>query len=181
MSRLSESSPRLLKPEGGAARLRSVTITALTPPGALAMKRTLTMLLAVIAMLTAVMAVSPAAHAGPGEGSFFTQTNNSRAQARLRGYVSKADLVEVARRHAARMAAQKRIWHNPNLGREVSGWRAVGENVGMGPDVTPIHNAFMKSASHRANILDRGFTEVGMGTARDSNGRLYVVQVFRQR
>ena len=145
------------------------------------MKRKASMLLTVLAVITSVMALSPAAHAGPGEGDFFNRANQARASYRLRGYVSKADLVTVARRHATRMAAQKRIFHNPNLAREVTGWSAVGENVGMGGDVAPIHNAFMNSRSHRANILDRGFAEVGMGTARDTNGRLYIVQVFRQR
>ena len=141
--------------------------------------RQLALLLAIAAAF--VLGFAPPANAGPGEGGFFNNANSARASYRLRGYVSKADLVTVARRHAARMASQKRIFHNSNLPREVSGWRAIGENVGMGSDVTPIHNAFMKSTSHRANILDRGFAEVGMGTATDSNGRLYVVQVFRQR
>ncbi|HVE97999.1 MAG TPA: CAP domain-containing protein [Mycobacteriales bacterium] len=158
-----------------------MTFSTATLRGAFSFRRQATLLLAVIAMLVSVMALSPAAHAGPGEGDFFNRANSARATYRIRGYVSRADLVTVARRHAERMAAQKRIFHNPNLSREVTGWRAVGENVGMGTDVAPIHNAFMRSTSHRANILDKGFGEVGMGTARDSNGRLYIVQVFRQR
>jgi hypothetical protein len=38
----------------------------------------------------------------------------------------------------------------------------------------------MASARHRANILSRSFTQIGIGTARGSDGRLYVDEVFRQ-
>ncbi|HVF21352.1 MAG TPA: CAP domain-containing protein [Mycobacteriales bacterium] len=141
--------------------------------------RQLATLFAVVAVLLG-FALAPAAHAGPGEGDFFSRTNSARASYRLRGYVSKADLVTVARRHAQRMASQNRLYHNPNLGREVTGWRMVGENVGRGTTVAAIHNAFMNSAAHRSNILDRDFTEVGMGTYRDAKGVIWVVEVFRR-
>ncbi|HVE62831.1 MAG TPA: CAP domain-containing protein [Mycobacteriales bacterium] len=152
-----------------------------TPQTGGSVTRVASLFLVVIAVLTSVLALAPAAHAGPGEGDFFHRTNSSRSTSALRGLVSKADLVTVARRHAQRMATEKRLFHNPNLGREVTGWRVVGENVGMGATPAPIHQAFMNSSSHRANILHRGYTEVGMGTATDSNGRLYIVQVYRQR
>jgi uncharacterized protein YkwD len=50
----------------------------------------------------------------------------------------------------------------------------------MGPDARAIHDAFMNSPAHRSNILDTDFTEVGIGTATDENGTLYVTEVFRQ-
>jgi uncharacterized protein YkwD len=46
------------------------------------------------------------------------------------------------------------------------GW-SVGENIAWGTDVkaTPakIHEAWMNSAPHRANIMRRGFKEIGIG------------------
>ncbi|HVE63468.1 MAG TPA: CAP domain-containing protein [Mycobacteriales bacterium] len=145
------------------------------------MTRRLPSLLAALVAATASLAlVAPAAHAGPGEGDFLSRTNGVRSSSGLRGYASRADLVAVARRHAQRMASQGRIFHNSNLGGEVDNWQAVGENVGMGGDVASIHQAFMNSSSHRSNIVDRDFTEVGMGTATDSSGRIFVAQVFRQ-
>lgn len=142
-------------------------------------KRRLGILAAVVAVLVG-FALSPPAYAGPGEGDFFKRCNSARASSRLHAYVSKADLVTAARQHAERMAKQGRLFHNPNLGREVKNWRAVGENVGRGRSVAAIHDGFMKSTSHRANILDKRFTEVGMGTFVDPGGVIYVVQVFRQ-
>lgn len=153
-----------------------------TPPAS----HTASRRLGAIATLTTLIALfiglvmAPTAHAGAGEGDFFNRANGARYQAKIRTYVSKADLVTVARRQAQRMASQGRIFHNPNLGREVTGWRMVGENVGRGGSVYAIHQAFMNSTSHRANILDRDFTEVGMGTAYDAKGVLYIAQVFRK-
>ena len=51
----------------------------------------------------------------------------------------------------------------PRLTSDVTNWRWVGENVGYGPDVATVHAAFMNSPAHKANILDRDYTEVGIG------------------
>ncbi len=143
-------------------------------------RRLTSALAALVASLAAFALLAPAAHAGPGEGDFFSRANEARSSAGLRGYSGPSDLVAVARRQAQRMASEGRIYHNPNLDSEVDNWQAVGENVGMGGDVASIHQAFMNSAGHRANIVDRDFTEVGMGTATDAGGKIYVAQVFRQ-
>ena len=54
--------------------------------------------------------------------------------------------------------------------------KAVGENVGEGPTVTDIHNAFMNSPEHKANILDHDFTQVGVGVSVDKNGIIWVTE-----
>ena len=143
-------------------------------------RRAVSALVALVAVLVTLVAVSVPAYAGPGEGEFVSRTNSARQANGRSSYAVRSDLVSVARRHAQRMAAKGTIYHNPNLASEVSGWRAVGENVGMGGNVKSIHDAFMNSTHHRANILDRDFTEVGIGTATDSDGVLYVAEVFRQ-
>jgi hypothetical protein len=55
----------------------------------------------------------------------------------------------------------------------------VGENVGYGPDALAVHVAFMRSPGHRANILDRDYSEVGVGAV-VRGGRVWVAEVFRQ-
>lgn len=94
--------------------------------------------------------------------------------------VERGDLNAVAQRHAERMAAENRLFHNPSLGREVTGYELVGENVGVGPELGMIHEAFLDSPSHRANILETRFTEIGIGLATGGDGALWIVQVFRQ-
>lgn len=103
--------------------------------------------------------------------------NASRDAADL---VEHGDLAAVAQRHAERMAAENRLYHNPSLGREVSGYELVGENVGVGPELGPIHQAFLDSPSHRANIVEGRFSQIGIGLATDGDGSLWIVQVFRQ-
>lgn len=57
--------------------------------------------------------------------------------------------------------------------------RSVGENVAYG-NVTPeqLVKMWMDSAGHRANILNAGFTHLGVGDVKLSSGRVYAVQVF---
>lgn len=59
------------------------------------------------------------------------------------------------------------------------GARSVGENVAYG-NVTPeqLVKMWMDSAGHRANILNGGFTHLGVGDVKVSSGRVYAVQVF---
>jgi uncharacterized protein YkwD len=58
-------------------------------------------------------------------------------------------------------------------------WSTWGENVGVtGGTVASIQEAFMRSPGHRANILNRGFRRVAVGTYRDGNGYLWVTVFF---
>jgi uncharacterized protein YkwD len=59
-----------------------------------------------------------------------------------------------------------------------SEWTALGENVGEGADLEAIHDAFMRSRSHRAAILNPRFRAVGVGAVL-SNNVIFVVEVFR--
>jgi len=85
-------------------------------------------------------------------------------------------------RHARSMAAHKFFEHGNFVGRirsahylsGVRSWR-LGENIAWGSGVlgTPaeIVDAWMHSPGHRANILDRGFREIGIGIARGTPQR----------
>lgn len=89
-------------------------------------------------------------------------------------------LTQIAEDWARWMANHHTLKHNPNLASEVNNWQSLGENVGSGTSEGPIHRAFMNDPYHRDNILSRTFTLVGIGTARDENGRLYVDEVFKR-
>jgi len=91
---------------------------------------------------------------------------------------SRADLTSVAETWASHMAATDTLRHNPALMRFVHNWQAVGENVGDGPTIGDLDAAFMASPSHRANVLDPSYNDVGVGTAvRD--GVIWISVVFR--
>ncbi|OJU17216.1 MAG: hypothetical protein BGN88_03950 [Clostridiales bacterium 43-6] len=56
---------------------------------------------------------------------------------------------------------------------------AAGENIAYGQK-TPeeVMKAWMNSAGHRANILSKNYTQIGVGAAKKSNGTLYWTQEF---
>ena len=58
-------------------------------------------------------------------------------------------------------------------------YRSAGENIAWG-QVSPeaVMQAWMNSDGHRANILNSGFTKIGVGYYRNSSGRNYWTQLF---
>lgn len=111
---------------------------------------------------------------------FVNDTNEARLHHDRRLYAVSSQLTEVAQNWAQWMARHHTLKHNPNLETQVHHWQALGENVGSGDSEPPIHRAFMDDPYHRDNILSRTYTQMGIGTARDDNGRLYVDEVFRR-
>lgn len=59
------------------------------------------------------------------------------------------------------------------------GYMAAGENIAMGQQ-TPasVMNSWMNSPGHRANILSKNFTEIGVGVAKSKSGTIYWTQQF---
>jgi uncharacterized protein YkwD len=134
-------------------------------------------------MLVLAALVTGAATAGPAgastvEDTFTAKLNHARTSRGIPALSVRPSLVAVAREQAARMAKKDLLYHNPNLTSDVKNWNRVGENVGYGPGAATVHRAFMHSPPHRANILDRGYTQVGIGSV-TKNGRVWVAQVFR--
>lgn len=114
------------------------------------------------------------------EDGFAAHIAQERSSRGISALTPAADLQAVARRQAQRMADRGEPYHNPDLGSEVHGWSIVAENVGVGPDVTTVHQAFMDSSTHRDIILNPDVTELGVGVVQTSDGQLWVVEVFRR-
>lgn len=136
-----------------------------------------------VALATALAAFlvgagAPASADVSDESGLTAQLNEERTSRGLSALTVRADLVEVAREQARRMASSSTLAHNPNLTSDVDNWRWVGENVGYGPDALTVHAAFMGSPGHKANILDSDYTEVGIGSV-TVGSRVWVAQVFR--
>jgi hypothetical protein len=137
-----------------------------------------TAVLALAIALLGSLVVVPSAQAAPGD-TMVASVNASRQAAGLAPYAVRADLVAVALGQAQRMAAANRLYHNPNLATDVKNYAWAGENVGYGPDLVTLHQAFMNSPAHRANILSARFTEVGIAVVA-KDGVLWVAEVFRR-
>ena len=120
------------------------------------------------------------AYAGPGEASFVSLINSSRAANGLPALATMGTLTSHGRKHSAEMAASGGIYHSSKseLRGLATGWESYGENVGRGPnDPSALHSAFMSSSGHRNNILG-DYTHVGVGTFVTDEGILYVTVVF---
>jgi len=129
----------------------------------------------------AVVALPGRAMAGPADdaGASVGLVNQARADRGLPALTPDPELQAVANRQANRMAESAAIFHTANLGDQISwGWWGWAENVGYGPSVGWIHDAFMNSASHASHILDPSYNYVGVGVAYGSDGAVYVAQVF---
>lgn len=119
-----------------------------------------------------------AALADPGaEGGFVQLINQERTGRGLAPLAAYWNLTDDARAHSNKMAFAGDIWHNPDLAGVTSGWYALAENVGMGPTVPVLHEAFMESSPHRANILG-DYNYLGVGVTVDDNGTIFVTVVF---
>lgn len=138
------------------------------------------LLLAVVVLLT--MAVLGACESNQAElNAVRDQVNASRAAAGLPALRENLVLDIKADRWAQGMRDQCRIWHSRLADGAPPNWRKLGENVGMGGNVGQIHDAYMNSPGHRANVLDPSFTEIGTAAVwGNCNGyrTLFTVHVF---
>ena len=94
----------------------------------------------------------------------------------LRALTWDRQLGYVARRHARGMASTGAVYHDNNMGQEITRWRRLGQNTGRAGGCKKAFWAFMHSGSHRANILG-SWKHVAVGAER-RHGRLWVQQVF---
>jgi hypothetical protein len=111
--------------------------------------------------------------------------NNRRASIGRSALKHIECLNSVAEQHTIEMVNRGSIYHTPNdtfisrVNSKCGGtWSILGENVGSGYDSASLFNAFMSSASHKANIEDTRFAKVGLGAYYATDGRLFITQIF---
>ncbi|MEX0948671.1 MAG: CAP domain-containing protein [Acidimicrobiia bacterium] len=108
--------------------------------------------------------------------------NADRAAAGLPGLCVNGQLSGFAQNWANKMASTQSLVHQ-NIGGLIgsTGFSTMGENILEGPgNMSPadMESAWMNSPAHRANILNRTFTQVGVGIAYSSDGRVWVCVDF---
>lgn len=119
------------------------------------------------------------------ERELFDAINQERKAHGLPSLAYDGTLGNAARQHAQRMAEQGTISHQlpgePSLPARAKAAGArfswLSENVDEGPSATAIHQSFMKSPQHRANILDGDMDSAGIGMA-ERNGQMFAVEDF---
>lgn len=119
----------------------------------------------------------PARAASADETRLLTLANEVRASVGAPPLTFDESLAGVARTWAATMAAGGNISHNPALATQVTGWRKLAENVGMGPSIESIHQALVASHVHYVNLTDTQVSAVGIGVV-VAGGTFYIVEDF---
>ena len=132
--------------------------------------------LAAVVATVALGALPARADAGD-EARLLSLTNQVRAASGLPALTTDSQLTAVAQAWAAELASRGVISHNPSVRAQVSGWKVLGENVGVGGNVDAIHAGFVASPTHYANLVDTAYTKVGFGIVRP-DARIFVVEVF---
>lgn len=113
------------------------------------------------------------------EQDFLNRTNALRASLGLGTLRTNSELLTKARSWSQTQAASGTIFHSTLTNGVTQNWYRLGENVGMGPEVVAIHDALVRSPRHYENLVDPGFTDVGIGVIQEGN-TIYVTQVFMQ-
>lgn len=142
--------------------------------------------LAALAMVSATTVVAQApAGASATERELFAGVNQARQAQGRPGLKWSEALARAARRHASVMAQHGSAEHGfagePSLASRANQAGAhfvfLAENVIQGTSAEGIHEEFLKSAKHRANILDADMDSIGVGVV-DRGGQLFAVEDF---
>ena len=114
--------------------------------------------------------------------------NSARQSAGVPALAVSNRLSEAARAKSADMVNLNYFGHSsPTYGRLDGllasfgiGYSCAGENIAMNTNgsVSAAFNSLMNSPDHRANILDRSFTQVGVGVKMKGDGSCYFTQLF---
>ena len=125
------------------------------------------------------------------ERRIFDFINRERERKGLGFLEWNSDLARMARNYSQQMAQGNFFSHYDPEGQSVveraqalriKGWSKIGENLFEcrgARDFAPLSvEKWMKSPSHRENILDVEYTTSGIGVAVSRDGKVYVTQVF---
>jgi Cysteine-rich secretory protein family len=142
-------------------------------------------LIAVVILGASAQPATAQGKPGDAEQTLLHLANHERIARGLAPLKWSPTLAEAAHEHAIRLAQQNTLSHQlpgePGLAdrasREGVRFSILAENVAEGPSAEGIHEQWMHSAPHRANLLDQQLDSVGIAVA-DRNGTLFAVEDF---
>ncbi|SMD27092.1 CAP domain-containing protein [Kibdelosporangium aridum] len=157
-------------------------------------QRALTGVAAVGSVLAAVLLAAPAeATVQTIQDDVVRLTNAERQKAGCPPLTAVAQLNVAAQRHSEDMAANNFMGHTGSDGSTMvtrveragyTGWRSLAENVAAGyRTAEDVVAGWMNSSGHRANILNCGLRDIGVGYATNPNSTygVYWTQNFGSR
>lgn len=130
-----------------------------------------------LAALVVAVSLATSACLSPSQSAVQAELNKDRSEHSLRTLPIQQEAQAKAQKWAEKLARENRLYHSDLKVGFGDGWCSLGENVGYGPSVPAIEDAYMASPGHRANILASKWTGVGVGYAKNGT-RVFTVQVF---
>jgi uncharacterized protein YkwD len=106
------------------------------------------------------------------------QVNRARTSRDRRAISTNGTMNRNSQNWAAHLRSCQCLQHRAGPFGAPRGWCAAAENVGRGSSLSGIQAAFMNSPAHRSNVLNRRWTDLGVGVARDRGGEYFVVHAF---
>lgn len=165
-------------------------------------RRTLTVVIALLAVLVASLVPAPASAARVrsdlerrAEEGFLDLHANARSSRGIPAQLEYRDIREVARSWSDQMADRNRMAHNDDYARQVCCHRKVAENVAhywttapmttknVDTAVRSLFDDLMASSGHRSNILDSRTRQLGIGVTLRPSGNawhLWATMNFRE-
>jgi uncharacterized protein YkwD len=106
--------------------------------------------------------------------------NHERTIRGIRALTYSSSLSIAAYRHSQLMQSRGRIFHSSTsqLLNLLGSMHAIAENVGVGPTISGLHQAFMLSLLHRRNVLNRAYRYIGVGVVL-ARGSYWVSVLFK--
>lgn len=138
-----------------------------------------------LVLVTLAFAQAPPAQAqlNPKEKKLVMLIQKARGNHGLPKLALNQKLSNLARKHSAQMVNHGNpVMHSStgqlyNYMNQANCHASIGENVGMDYSIPQMHQAFMQSSGHRANILRSSWRKVGVGV-RVHNNRVWVTELF---
>ena len=134
-------------------------------------------LASVFSAVSVAVPLTPASGQAAPVARLLDLINQDRAQHGLGTVSLSGPLSAIAQSQANAMAGARRIFQNPAFPGDVPAANSAGENVGYGPDVDTVHNAFVASPEHQVIIVGPDYRVVGIAVASSPIG-LMVVENF---
>jgi uncharacterized protein YkwD len=137
----------------------------------------------IVALVVVVLVAGATARVGAEDLSrrdrMLRLLNQQRKKHGLAVFRLNRSLSTFAWKHSKRMARRGGLFHTQDLYSAVRAYGPSrwGENVGAARWLRKVLTLWMRSAGHRANVLNRGFRRVGVGVVR-ARGLVWVTAIF---
>lgn len=128
------------------------------------------------------------------ERKLLQMVNLEREKRGLDNLIWNSKLADLARSFSQKMANENFFSHFDSdgnsvveraKGMKINRWKSIGENLFMSDSYINFTQTaikgWMKSTTHRENILNKYYDESGIGIAKSKDGKIFVTQVFMQK